>query len=166
MHGLEFFVEGKPQTAGSKSAIPGKGPGGRPLIVESGDRAAKRFWREDVRAGARRALEGVEGWDMAGPFFVSFTFCRLRPKSHYGSGRNADLVKSSAPEFPVSRPDLLKQSRAVEDALTSVVWHDDAAIVDERLRKVFGPREGCWITVARVGDVGWVTFPSQALTVE
>jgi Holliday junction resolvase RusA-like endonuclease len=61
------------------------------------------------------------------------------------------LLKGSAPEWPVARPDALKLARAAEDALTGIVWADDAQIVVERLGKVFGPREGCRVRVRRLG---------------
>lgn len=148
MSTLSFFVEGHPQTAGSKAAIANPKDPSRPIVVESGDRRAKGAWREDVREGARRAIVALDGeWCLDGPFAVEFTFHRRRPKGHYGSGRNAGLVKASAPLHPATRPDALKLSRAVEDALTAIVWHDDAAIVDERLRKVWGVREGVAVEV-------------------
>lgn len=147
MTALMFTVEGRPQTAGSKSAIPGKGLGGRPLIVESGDRLAKRAWREDVRAGARAAIGGDPAWPTSEACAVEFVFTRRRPKGHYGSGRNAGVLKGSAPRHPTTRPDVLKVARAVEDALTGIVWHDDSVIVDEHLRKVWGASEGVTVTV-------------------
>ena len=105
VHPVEFFVEGHPQTAGSKAAITNPKTG-KAIVVESGDRSAKRTWREDVRAGAREALP--DDWRMEGPFEVRFTFVRRRPKGHYGSGRNAWQLKPNAPAYPTSRPDALK----------------------------------------------------------
>ena len=35
-------------------------------------------------------------------------------------------------------PDVLKLARGVEDALTGIVWRDDAQIVNESLNKVVG----------------------------
>lgn len=144
---LVFYVPGTPQTAGSKSAIPGAN-GGRPLVVESGNRAAKRAWRGDLRDAATRAME-AQGWEMTdAALTVTFLFVRRRPQSHYGTGRNAGVLKDSAPRYPTTRPDLLKVARAVEDALTSVVWVDDAQIVEESLRKAYGDSEGVHIAVA------------------
>lgn len=142
--GVSFFVPGKPLTAGSKSAIPGKGPGGRPLIVESGDRKAKSAWRDDVRQAAMRALavdtypayptEAVE---------VLFTFVTKRPGQHCRTGRFAGQLHPWAmARRPTTRPDALKMARAVEDALTGIVYADDSQIVDERLHKVYGDQAG------------------------
>ena len=101
-----------------------------------------------AREAARRAIESSgREWPTVAACEVEFVFHRRRPKGHFGSGRNAGVVKASAPAHPTSRPDVLKLARAAEDALTGIVWHDDAAIVDERLRKVWGDREGCTVTV-------------------
>jgi hypothetical protein len=156
---LDFWVPGKPQTAGSKTAIPGKGRGGRPLIVDSGDRTAKRAWRVDLRGKAEDAVfaapPGIWPWD--GPLEVVFVFVRARPKAHYGTGKNAALLKDSAPAWPTGAPDALKLARAAEDALTGIVWVDDARIVVERLEKAFSDRaglprgvEGCRVRVRRL----------------
>jgi hypothetical protein len=181
---ISFFVEGKPQTAGSKVAIR---PG---VVVESGDRKAKRAWREDVRAAAREAIvqprgewcdgdcgdDGIyccgrgDSWDMTGPFSVTMTFQRRRPQAHFGTGRNSGELKATAPAFPSSRPDVLKLARATEDALTGIVWNDDAAIVMEYLEKVFDVREGVRVSVQTLdslvsdGYSGPLPVPEQEAT--
>lgn len=151
---LVFFVEGRPQTAGSKTAVPitnGQGERVATRVVESGDRKAKAAWREDVREAARRAIAEVGGdWPTSDALSVRFEFSRRRPKGHYGSGRNAGVVKDSAPRHPTTRPDLLKVARAVEDALSGIVWHDDSVIVEETLGKGWGDREGLTVAVRRL----------------
>lgn len=146
---LTFTVEGRPQTAGSKVARPIMKDGQRVAtrVIESGDREAKAAWREDVRAGAREAIGEDPAWPTSEACLVIFEFSRRRPKGHYGSGRNAGVLKATAPEHPTTRPDLLKVARAIEDALTGIVWHDDSVIVEEYLRKVWGASEGVTVTV-------------------
>ena len=142
--GVEFFVPGKPLTAGSKSAIPGKGPGGRPLIVESGDRKAKSAWRDDVRQAAMHAVEmdSFPTWETE-PIEAVFTFVVKRPSGQLRSGRFAGQLQPWAVgRRPTTRPDALKMARAVEDALTGVLYADDSQIVDERLHKVYGDQAG------------------------
>lgn len=159
---LAFFVEGHPQTAGSKTAIANPKNPSRPIVVDGGtseERDRKKAWREDVREGARRAIAEhpvADTFPFSGPVEVAFVFYRLRPKSHFGTGKNAGVLKSSAPMFPTTRPDALKLARAVEDALTAIVWADDSEIVDERLRKVWGSREGCAVVVRRLPSGGFV----------
>src|SRR5690606_25696178 len=66
-------------------------------------------------------------------------FTLARPRSHYRTGRNAHLLRDSAPARPTGAPDLSKLARATEDALTEAgVWKDDAAVVEyRRLAKVY-----------------------------
>jgi Holliday junction resolvase RusA-like endonuclease len=158
---LQFWVPGRPQTAGSKvSGVahrfnkdtgmhePVRRDDGRlvTFTMESGKKDAKRAWRGDLRDGAERALQDVE-WDPSLPMRATFVFQRPRPKGHYGSGRNAAVIKPGALVLmPVQRPDVLKLARAAEDALTGIVWNDDAQIVQEELAKVWGPL-GCRVAV-------------------
>lgn len=154
---LAFFAPGKPQTAGSKSAIPGK-DGGRPLIVESGNRAAKRSWRGDLRDAARAAagFEGAE-WPTADALDVTFVAVRARPKQHMRTGRNAGQLHPWAIDLrPTARPDTTKLVRAAEDALEGILWADDAAIVRQVAEKAFGDQvglgvlaEGMYVVVRR-----------------
>lgn len=95
-------------------------------------------WKAFVREEASRFLNSLDATRRAAlplrsvAIHLAMTFSHPRPKSHFtGSGR----LKSSAPRHPISRPDVLKLARAVEDALTSVIWHDDAQIVSEILLK-------------------------------
>ena len=76
---------------------------------------------------------------MSGPLAVDMIFTLARPKSHYRTGRNAHLLRDSAPARPTGAPDLSKLARATEDALTEAgVWKDDAAVVEyRRLAKVY-----------------------------
>lgn len=131
---VEFAVLGTPQPAGSKRAF--VNPKTNRAIVTDDNRKAKP-WQAEIKAAAREALP--ENFELLrGPVWVTFYFHRERPKSHYGTGRNSWRVKDSAPPFPTTRPDALKLARAVEDALTGIVWADDSQIVVEHLVKVWG----------------------------
>jgi hypothetical protein len=148
---LVLWVPGKPQTAGSKSAVPvmkdGKpvlGPKGRPIVnqIESGtndSRAAKKTYRGDPRAE-----DGVARlWPTDRALEVVFVFVMRRPGAHLRTGRSAGEVKPWALRVrPAVRPDAVKLARAAEDALTGVVWVDDSQIVDERLHKVYADQAG------------------------
>jgi Holliday junction resolvase RusA-like endonuclease len=138
---VSFTVYGVAKPGGSKRAF--KHPHtGRIIVTED---SKNRNWRQDVANAGRAAMWPQEPW--LGPLVVEFVFFRPRPKGHYGSGRNAGVVKASAPGRPATRPDVLKLARAVEDALTGIVWRDDAQIVDERLVKVWGEPERVEIVV-------------------
>lgn len=155
----EFVVLGHPVTAGSKTAgIVRRGDGsmvmrnGRPLVVARDSSGARgEAWRSDVAVAGERAFDAPR---LSGPLAVELTFVLQRPKGHYRTGRNAHLLRDFAPPAPGVKPDGLKLARAVEDALTSVVWVDDAQIVDERIRKVYGAPERVEIRVWQLAGVG------------
>lgn len=143
-HPIRFTVLGEPQPAGSKRAFVNPKTG--KAIVTDDNRRAKP-WQREVKEAAREAYRGEL---LRGPLSVSLVFYRPRPKSHYGTGRNSEKVKDSSPAAPVTRPDLLKLARAVEDACTLVIWADDAQIVHEHLHKAYGEPARCEVEVFAV----------------
>lgn len=142
--GKVIVVYGTPQTAGSKRAFVMKGQNG-PRAIVTDDNAKSKPWKSQVAQTAGLAMAGCDLY--RGPLDVTFTFYRRRPKGHFGSGRNANVLKPSADPYPTTKPDVLKLARAAEDALTGVVWNDDAQIVEERLQKRYGSPERVVITV-------------------
>jgi crossover junction endodeoxyribonuclease RusA len=74
-----------------------------------------------------------------------------RPKSHLGTGRNAGVVKESAPVWHTTYPDGDKSARAVGDSLTEAgVIVDDAQIAVWLISKRWcdpGDRPGAEIIV-------------------
>lgn len=144
---LTLFVPGRPQTAGSKHAFVHPKTG-KAIVTESGSgvsKARKRTWRGDLRDAGEHARR--EQWGLDGPTDVAlevrFVFVRARESGQMRVGRHSGEVKDWAlGRRPVKRPDALKLARAAEDALTGVLWLDDAQIVDERLSKVYGDDVG------------------------
>lgn len=141
---IAFFVEGTPQPGGSKKALPTKS--GRTVIVD--DAKYGKEWRGDVKRAARDHYTG-EPLDCA--LDVRFVFFKLRPKGHFGTGKNASRLKASAPKYPTNKPDALKLARSTEDALTGILWRDDCSTVDLSIRKRYGLRPGAQIYVAVKG---------------
>ena len=75
-------------------------------------------------------MQGLADWTpLDGPLVASMVFTFARPKGHYRTGRNAHLLRDSAPARPHGMPDLSKILRSTEDALKGIVWHDDARVV-------------------------------------
>jgi Holliday junction resolvase RusA-like endonuclease len=144
---LAFFVPGKPATAGSKRSFVAKT--GR--VVTKDDCAGGPAWRAIVRATAREAFvrefPKLSGTLLDAPLSVFMAFTFPRPRGHSGTGRNAGRLKSGAPEHHTQRPDVVKLARAVEDALTGVVWRDDALIHSESIKKVWGDTYGATVVV-------------------
>jgi Holliday junction resolvase RusA-like endonuclease len=126
---LAFTVHGSPAPAGSKKAVP---IGKRWGVVDANPKA--KGWKVQVAQHAGIAMQGRELY--RGPLKLTLRFYVRRPKSHYAA---SGLVRPAAPEHPTSKPDVLKLARGVEDALTGVVYGDDAQIVTEFLAKRYGP---------------------------
>lgn len=143
-----FTVIGKPEPGGSKSGF--IHPHTKHVVVVDANKKLKP-WQKEVK---RQVLEQLGGQKLLldGPLAVRFRFYLARPQGHYGTGSNALRIKDSAPALPIVRPDVLKLSRGVEDALTDIVWHDDAQIVDEYLEKHYGDPERVEIEVEQIAE--------------
>jgi len=141
---ITIEVRGLPAPQGSKRHV------GHGIMVESS--RAVGPWREAVRAETQRvlAIPGGAAW-LAGPVAVEITFRLPRPKGHYGTGKNANKIRSSAPIFPAGRPDLDKLTRAVLDGLTAGgAWADDAQVVNLQAWKMYGQHPGCSIEIGQL----------------
>jgi crossover junction endodeoxyribonuclease RusA len=136
---IRLRVNGIPAPQGSKRHV------GNGRMVEMSKAVGP--WREAVRAEAQRKLSmsaartrympGGEGVAV----FVTIVFVLPRPKGHYGTGRNAGIVKDSAPWRPATKPDVDKLARAVLDALTGTLLGDDAQVADLVASKVYASAE-------------------------
>lgn len=132
MNVFTFTVTGRPAPQGSKRSL------GNGVMIESSKHV--KPWREDVRHAATRArpASANDGVLFDGPVHLYITFYFARPKSHYGTGRNATTLKPGMPSFVSRMPDLSKLIRSTEDAMTSaLVWRDDAQVVAVDCRKVY-----------------------------
>lgn len=160
MQTIRFTVFGEAKTAGSKRAFPifrGSGPN-RTFVrsIVTDDNPKSRDWKNAVSSAAGEVYRAEL---LKGALEVTFRFYTPRPVGHFGSGKNARAVKSSAPARPATRPDVLKLSRAVEDALTGVIWRDDAQVVTEHLEKHFGEPARVEIEISPCVDV--VALPER-----
>ena len=111
-----------------------------PGVRDSNDKKL-RPWRKTVRAQAEDTCRYHE--PLTGPVRVWLRFTFERPPSHYRTGRNAHLVRDSAPSFPGTKHgDIDKLTRAIFDALTDAgVWNDDTQVVDVRARKFYATED-------------------------
>ena len=75
---------------------------------------------------------------MTGPVRVSCEFAFERPKSHFGTGRNAEQLKKSAPIYHTQKPDIDNLVKFVNDCLNGVAYRDDSQIVMIHVDKVWG----------------------------
>lgn len=103
-------------------------------VLYHSNRKALLPWRDTVAAAARAAIAATYP-DAGAPLFGRDTPVRAgvvwtfdRSGAHFGSGRNAGILKASAPVEHVHAPDLDKLLRAIFDALSGPVWHDDRQV--------------------------------------
>ena len=71
---------------------------------------------------------------------VDIHFYFPRPKSHFGTGRNAGILKPSSPLFHTSKPDRDNLDKLVLDALTGVFWVDDKVVCQGWLQKEYSDK--------------------------
>ena len=139
---IAFTVYGEQKPQGSKLSHALYGKDGQPLMkngrvltVTRNDNPDVMAWRSGIAAAARQAYAGPL---LLGPLRLAITFYRPRPAGHFGTGKNAAQLKALAPALPITKPDTVKLARAVEDALTGVVWRDDSQVCKHILDKEFG----------------------------
>jgi Holliday junction resolvase RusA-like endonuclease len=116
---METDVLGIPVPQGSKRVFHGR-------LVDVNDRKLR-----DWRAMVGGAVEQLGRFD--GPVSVTLNFYLPRPKGHYGKKG----ILPSAPGRPAVRPDVDKLVRACLDAMTGIVFRDDAQVVTILARKLY-----------------------------
>lgn len=153
----EFFVPGAPATAGSKQVM--LHPTLRKCLSspEEAARLPELLRDEALAKKMRRAMVIPDNKDMVswryvvasaacqawlpnsplqtGAILVEFEYVIARRKGDFGSGGNADKLKASAPRWSEVKPDVGKFTRCMEDALTGILWRDDAQVAFEVLAK-------------------------------
>lgn len=148
MNALPLVLEviGLAQPAGSKRAVTWRSKDGRSgtNVIDANPKA--KPWQNTV---AQTAASVWTGPLLDEPLILYVTFQIPRPAGHFGKRG----LRPGAPEFPAVRPDLLKLTRAVEDALTGVLWRDDALIVYEMLTKRYGEPAKLTVCVDRPPDL-------------
>lgn len=139
---LRFTVFGTAKASGSKRAF--KLKNSSRIVVTDANKGAKP-WKNLVAQEAGRHVNGAGL--LRTPLDVHFAFYVARPKGHFTS-KGALSAEGRRKSVPTKKPDVLKLARAVEDALTGVVYYDDAQIVTERIEKRWGEPERVEIEIA------------------
>ncbi len=130
MVSVRFFVPGRPIPGGSKRGFVNPRTGA--VIITEAAGKANKDWRTMVVAAC---LEVFKLPPLEGSLKLQIDFRMPRPQSHYGSGRNKGALKPNAPYYHAIRPDTTKLIRALEDALTHVLWKDDAQVTIQHVIK-------------------------------
>lgn len=121
---IQFTVIGTPATAGSKKPFIYKSKkDGKYRASMAPDNKRQKPWMSLV---SMTAAEVHNRPVLTCPLVLAIDFYFVRPKSHFRA--DGWLLKKGAPRYHVKKPDLCKLIRAVEDALTGIVWRDDSQI--------------------------------------
>ncbi len=141
---LSFAVLGEPTPEGSTRAYYIKALDR--TVTTHQNKKGLEAWRNRVATEAQRALEGRD-WkcDPSSAYSVCVDFVLSRPAS----------VPEHRRIHPTVKPDIDKLVRAINDALTSILFNDDCQVVSMSMTKDYSDerRAGAYITVSR--------FPNQ-----
>jgi Holliday junction resolvase RusA-like endonuclease len=153
---FDMFVPGRPVPQGSKRALMPKG-GKVPVVIDANPEGLAAWRRKVTNEAIEKQAEYMHTqpgmlFPIGDPIGLTVTFAMERPRFHYGTGKNADIVKESAPKFPAIMPDIDKLLRAILDALTDAqVWRDDGQVVWVLAKKVYDAgRPGVAISLGRM----------------
>lgn len=150
---VSFHVLGKPEPKGStKAFVPmswataAVAAGHAPRAVTTSDNPRLKDWQTSVRTCAQSSCDGAL---LSGALSVTLVFHLARPKS-----KPAHRVP-----YPTTIPDVDKLSRAVLDGLESVLFANDAQVVELSATKRYAPIDrapGADVTVRELGgDTLW-----------
>ncbi len=148
---IRFTVHGKAQAAGSKRHV------GRGIIVDANKNA--KPWQAEVKAAA---LDVFQGPLIEGPVAIEIREYRLRPKGHFRTTGELSAAGLRKP-FPTSAPDTGKIARGIHDALTGIVYRDDAQIVLDVTSKEWGESERTEVEIQEFVTVAFRTGDLQVL---
>ncbi len=140
MESVTFSVSGmEPAPQGSHRHV------GNGVMVESCKRV--KPWRILVADAAVRSGATL----IRGPVAMSCVFIFTRPKGHFGKRG----LLPSAPRWHMVKPDGSKLVRSTEDALSKVLYEDDARIVSGSFQKRYAVGDelpGAIITLIALDD--------------
>lgn len=150
---IEFFVPGIPAPSGSKKGFYNKKL--KRVFVVDDNQDKMKDWRNAVRG---YALDNRPEKLIQCPVALKVIFYMPRIKGHFGSGKNAGVLKDSAPCFHTKKPDGLKLLRNTEDGLTGIILLDDSYVVRHFCEKVYGEPTGALIRIDVMEDI-WTDLP-------
>lgn len=141
---ISFFVQGipKPHGIGARAIVSKKF--GRPIALVY-DQSHGRDWKRTVRAEAEKHKPATL---LAGPINLSLTFYMPVVKSF--SKKRKAKIEAGEIILHEKKPDRTALLRAVEDALTGIIWRDDSQVADGPVRKQYGDPPGCLVEVETI----------------
>jgi Holliday junction resolvase RusA-like endonuclease len=125
-------------------------PRGRTVpIVTHDNNPALRSWRDAVASEALRAMRSADYHaPLTGALSLELWFYLPKPKSRPHTLRTERQLAEWA--WPTRRQDADKLARAALDAMTGIVFLDDAQIVNLEIWKVYDDAPGLNVKVGRL----------------
>lgn len=114
---------------------------GSVIVNVTSDNAQLKKWRKAIADAAREAW-GDRTPIEAESLMVEAHFYLKRPDGHWGSGRNAHLLKDWAPAAPLTFPDADKLLRAALDGMTGIIYKDDSLVTKAPPEKHYAVPDG------------------------
>lgn len=141
---ITFFVPGEPKGQ----------PRARAFAMKRGDKTYVRMYDPSTAEGWKNLVAGVARPHLPlhpplGPVSLSTVYTMPRPRGHFGSGRNACVLKPNAPQWHIGKPDIDNLDKAVMDCLTNLgFWKDDCQVcMSPQRMKVYGEQAGVLIAI-------------------
>jgi Holliday junction resolvase RusA-like endonuclease len=126
----------------------------RVRVVKSGDRSfasaytpsKTRKYEDVLRLAAGNSMADLAPLD--GPLKVRIIALLPIPKS-LSKAKQAQAIAGTI--RPVSRPDVDNYAKSALDGLNTIVWRDDAQVVDLMVSKFYSDKPGLVIEVSQIG---------------
>ena len=104
-------------------------------MVRMYDPATAEGWKSQIAEAMRQHIPATP---YEGPIRLDITFIMPRPKSHFRTGKNADVLRDDAPIWFTARPDRDNLDKACLDALTQIgFWKDDCLACSGKIEKQY-----------------------------
>ena len=126
---MRIFVPGAPPSKGSFRVFRNGG-------IANSSRALGP-WTKTARERAATLMGNEPPWREAA-FGVTVWACFERPKGHF---TRKGALKEDAPEHVLKKPDADKTLRAVLDALTGILYHDDSQVICSKVYKLWADED-------------------------
>ena len=140
---IHFDVIGEPKAQPRPRAFAKRF--GTKFVARVYDAGTAEGWKAEIALAARPHLPAKP---IYGPIGLTVAFRFSRPRSHYGTGKNAARLKASAPRHHTSKPDLDNLIKAVKDCLTTIgMWRDDSQVIHEISSKEYAVPPGVSISI-------------------
>jgi Holliday junction resolvase RusA-like endonuclease len=125
MNDIEFYVPGTPKALKRHRMT----RGGRVYDPSATD---KQEWLHS-------AMPFCPTDPIKGAISIELEFNMPRPKSHFGTGKNAGNLKPTAPKYHLHTPDLDNLVKFVLDAMNGKFYDDDSQIISIVCKKTLSP---------------------------